>query len=40
MSDDVDPDYRRMMTWVAIALVVSIAAALVIVHFVMQAYAQ
>ena len=35
-----DGDYRRMMTWVAIALVVSVIAALVIVYFVMRAYAQ
>jgi len=29
-----------MMTWVAIALVVSVAAALVIVYFVIRAFAQ
>jgi len=35
-----DSDYKKMMTWVAIAFVLSIVAALVIVHFVMQAYGQ
>jgi len=34
-----DDDYRKMMTWVAIALVASVAAALIIVYFVMRAYA-
>jgi hypothetical protein len=34
-----DDDYKRMMTWVAVALVVSVTAALVIVYFVMRAYA-
>jgi hypothetical protein len=29
-----------MMTWVAIAFILSIVAALVIVHFVMRAYGQ
>ena len=31
-----DDDYRKMMTWVAIALVASILAALVIVEIVMR----
>lgn len=35
-----DEYYRKMMTWVAIALVVSVVAALVIVYFVMRAFAQ
>jgi len=35
-----DDDYRKMMTWVAIALVLSVLAAFVIVYFVMRAYAQ
>jgi hypothetical protein len=35
-----DNDYKKMMTWVAIALVLSIVAAFVIVHFVMRAYAE
>jgi signal peptidase I len=35
-----DNDYKRMMTWVAVAFVVAVVAALVIVHFVMRAYAQ
>jgi len=33
-----DEDYRKMMTWVAIALAVSVIAALVIVEIVMRAY--
>jgi hypothetical protein len=33
-----DDDYRKMMTWVAIALVASILAALVIVEIVMRTY--
>lgn len=33
-----DDDYKRMMTWVAIALVASVVAALIIVYFVMRAY--
>ena len=33
-----DEDYRKMMTWVAIALVASVIAALVIVEFVMRKY--
>jgi hypothetical protein len=33
-----DDDYRKMMTWVAIALVASIIAALVIVEIVMRTY--
>lgn len=35
-----DDDYRRMMTWVVIALVASVIAALIIVHIVMRAFAQ
>jgi hypothetical protein len=35
-----DSDYRKMMTWVAVALVASVAAALVIVYFVVRAYGQ
>jgi hypothetical protein len=31
-----DDEYRKMMTWVAIALVASILAALVIVEMVMR----
>ncbi len=33
-----DDDYKKMMTWVAIALVASIVAALVIVEIVMRTY--
>jgi uncharacterized membrane protein len=33
-----DPEYRKMMTWVAIALVVSVIAALVIVELVIRKY--
>ena len=35
-----DEYYRKMMTWVGIALVASVVAALVIVYFVMRAFAQ
>jgi hypothetical protein len=35
-----DDDYKRMMTWVAIAFAVSVAAALIIVYIVMRVYAQ
>jgi hypothetical protein len=35
----VDQEYRKMMTWVAIALAVSVIAALVIVEIVMRRYA-
>ncbi|HEX4565413.1 MAG TPA: hypothetical protein VH138_02235 [Vicinamibacterales bacterium] len=35
-----DEYYKKMMTWVAIALVVSVVAALVIVYFVMRAFSQ
>lgn len=35
-----DDDYKRMMTWVAVALVASVVAAIVIVYFVVRAYAQ
>jgi hypothetical protein len=34
----VDDDYRKMMTWVAIALVASVIAALVIVTLVVRHY--
>ena len=34
----VDDDYKKMMTWVAIALVASIIAALVIVEIVIRKY--
>jgi len=33
-----DPEYRKMMTWVAIALVASVIAALVIVEIVVRRY--
>ena len=33
-----DPEYKKMMTWVAIALVASIVAALVIVELVIRRY--
>jgi hypothetical protein len=33
-----DDDYRKMMTWVAIALAASIVAAFVIVEIVMRKY--
>jgi hypothetical protein len=33
-----DQDYKKMMTWVAIALVASIVAALVIVEIVVRKY--
>jgi hypothetical protein len=33
-----DREYKRMMTWVAIALAASILAALIIVELVMRAY--
>ncbi len=36
----IDSDYKTMMTWVAIAFVASVVAALVIVYVVMRAYAQ
>jgi hypothetical protein len=35
-----DEYYRQMMLWVAIALVVSVVAALVIVYFVVRAFAE
>jgi hypothetical protein len=35
-----DDDYKRMMTWVAVALVASIVAAMVIVYFVIRAYGE
>ena len=34
-----DDYYRKMMTWVAIALAASVIAALVIVYVVMRVYA-
>lgn len=33
-----DSEYKRMMTWVAIALVASVVAALVIVELVIRRY--
>jgi hypothetical protein len=33
-----DREYKKMMTWVAIALVASIVAAIVIVELVIRAY--
>ena len=33
-----DQDYKKMMTWVAIALVGAVAAALIIVELVMRRY--
>jgi ABC-type phosphate/phosphonate transport system permease subunit len=33
-----DPEYRKMMKWVAIALVGTVIAALVIVELVMRTY--
>jgi hypothetical protein len=33
-----DPEYRKMMTWVAIAFVASVIAALVIVELVIRRY--
>jgi hypothetical protein len=33
-----DPQYKKMMTWVAIALVASVIAALVIVEMVIRTY--
>lgn len=35
---DVDDEYRKMMTWVAIAFVLSVVAALVIVEVVIRKY--
>ena len=35
----IDNDYKKMMAWAAIALTVSVISALVIVYFVMRAYA-
>jgi hypothetical protein len=37
-GDLVDPEYRKMMTWVAIALAASVIAALIIVQIVMRKY--
>jgi hypothetical protein len=33
-----DPEYRKMMTWVAIALVLSVIAALIMVEWVIRRY--
>jgi hypothetical protein len=33
-----DPEYKKMMTWVAIALAATVIAALVIVELVMRKY--
>jgi hypothetical protein len=33
-----DPEYKKMMTWVAIALAASVVAALVIVEVLMRKY--
>jgi hypothetical protein len=33
-----DADYKKMMTWVAIALAVSVIAALIMVEFVIRKY--
>jgi len=33
-----DPEYKKMMTWVAIALAASVIAALVIVEIVMRTW--
>lgn len=33
-----DRDYKRMMTWVAVALVASVVAALIIVEIVVRKY--
>ena len=33
-----DPEYKKMMTWVAIALAASVIAALVVVQLVMRHY--
>ena len=33
-----DPEYRKMMTWVAIAFVASVIAALIIVTLVIRHY--
>jgi hypothetical protein len=33
-----DPEYRKMMTWVAIAFVLSLIAAIIMVEFVMRRY--
>jgi uncharacterized membrane-anchored protein len=35
-----DPQYRRMMLWVAAALIVSIVAALLIVEWTMKWFAE
>ena len=33
-----DRDYRKMMTWVAVALVASVVAAIIIVEIVIRRY--
>jgi hypothetical protein len=35
-----DPEYKKMMLWVAAALVASVTAAFIIVEFVMRTYGQ
>jgi hypothetical protein len=35
-----DDYYRKMMIWLAVALVASVVVALIVVYFVMRAYAQ
>jgi hypothetical protein len=35
-----DPEYKKMMTWVAIALAASVVAALVIVEVLIRRYGQ
>jgi uncharacterized membrane protein len=35
-----DDYYRKMMTWLAVALVASVVVAFIVVYFVMRAYAQ
>jgi hypothetical protein len=35
-----DPEYKKMMLWLAAALVGSVAAALIIVEFMMRTYGQ
>jgi hypothetical protein len=36
----VDPEYRKMMIWVAVAFVASIIAAFVIVEWTMRVFAE
>jgi hypothetical protein len=35
-----DPEYKRMMTWVAIVLAASVIAAVIVVEWVMRQYGQ